>query len=93
MIGSFGLAICLRVIGSADILLDAYLGTDNFGELGCQLRISIQNDFLWDAIVWKDMLKIDLGQFLGPHGFLARDELYHLGTVMIGNSKDRVVSQ
>ena len=55
------LAICLRVVSNADILLDAYFSTDISGKLGCQSRVLIQNDLLWNTIVWKDLFKIDFG--------------------------------
>jgi hypothetical protein len=81
------------VISSADILLNAYFGTDVSSELRCQPRVSIGDDLPWDAIVWKDLFKIDFSQFLGSHSFLARNEYDRFGTVVVDNSKNGIISQ
>ena len=92
MIGPFRLTIHLEVISGADILLDAYFSTDVLGELRCQLWILVRNDLSWDSIMWEDLSKVEFGQFFSSHGFLAEDEYHCLGTVVVGNSKNGIIS-
>ena len=70
----FGLAISLGVIGGAYILFDIQNAAKFSGEVGGKAGVLVSNCFVGDAIVWENMLDIEVGDGGSGVHFMTGDE-------------------
>ena len=90
LIRSFRLAISLGVISGAYILFDIEDTAEFLREMRCEAGISVCDDFARGAIMWKDVLNIEVGDGGGGGRFMARDKNGSLRTVVICDGEDAV---
>ena len=74
LICSFGLAISLGVVGGAYVLCDVENTAEFLRKTGCETGISVRDDFTGGAVVWKDMLDVEIGDSGGGGRFVAGDK-------------------
>jgi hypothetical protein len=60
------------------------------GEVGGKAGIAISNDFAGGAIVWKDMLYVEVSDVGGSGGFATGDENGGFGAVVICDGEDTI---
>ena len=90
LIRSLGLAIRLGVISGADILFDIENAAKFLWEVRREAGISVCDDLAGGAIMWENMLNIEVGDGGGGGRFMARDKDGGLRTVVIRDGEDAV---
>ena len=74
LIRPFGLPVSLGVIGGAYVLFDIEDATKFLWEVGCETSIPVSDDFAGGAIMWEDVLDVEVGDGGGSGRFMAGDE-------------------
>ena len=74
LIRAFGLAVSLGVIGGAYVLFDVEDAAKFLREVGCETGISVCDDLAGSAIMWEDVLDVEVGDGGGSGRFMAGDE-------------------
>ena len=90
LIRSFRLAVSLGVIGGAYVLFDVEDATKFLWEVGCETGISVGNDLAGSAVMWKDMLNIEVGDGGGGGCLITGDENGRFRAVVVCNGEDAV---
>ena len=90
LIRSLRLAISLGVISGAYILFDVEDAAEFLREMRCEAGIPVCDDLARGAIMWKDVLNIEVGDGGGGGRFMARDKNGSLRTVVIRDGEDAV---
>ena len=90
LIRSLRLAISLGVISGAYILFDVKNAAEFLREMRCEAGIPVCDDFAGGAVMWKDVLNIEVSDGGGGGRFMARDENSSLRTVVIRDGEDAV---
>ena len=90
LICSFGLAVSLGVVGGAYVLFDVEEAAKLFWEMGCKAGIAVRDDLAGSAVVWEDVLDIEVGDGGGGGRFVTGDENSSLGAIVIRDGKDAV---
>ena len=74
LICAFGLAISLGVVGRADVLFDIEDVAKFLWEMRSEAGISVSNNFVGGAIVWENMLDVELSNGGGSGRLVAGNE-------------------
>ena len=90
LIRSFGLSVSLGVIGGAYVLFDIEDATKFFREMGCKAGISVGDDLVGSAVVWKDILDVEVGDGGGGGRFMAGDKKGSFRAVVVCDGEDTV---
>ena len=92
LIRSFGLAVSLGVVGGAYVLRDVEDTAEFLWEVGCETGIPVRDDLTGSAVVWKDMLDVEIGNGGGGSRFVAWNKNGSLRAVMVRNGENAVKS-
>ena len=90
LIRLFGLAVSLGVVGGAYVLCNIENAAEFFREVGCEAGVSVRDDLAGSAVVWKNMLDVEIGNSGGGSRFVAGNENGSFRAVMVGNGEDAV---
>ena len=74
LIRAFRLAISLGVVGRADVLFDIEDVAKFLWEVRSEVGISVSDNFAGSAVVWENMLDVELGNGGGGGRFVAGNE-------------------
>ena len=88
----FRLAVSLGVIGGAYVLPDIKDVAEFFWEVGREAGISVCDDFVGSAVVWKDMLDVKVSNGGGGGHFMAGDENGSFRAIVVCDGEDAVKS-
>ena len=92
LIRSFGLAVSLGVIGGAYVLFDIEDAAQFLQEAGRETGISVCDDFVGSAVMWKNMLDVKIGDGGGGGCFMAGDENGSFRAIVVCDGEDAVES-
>ena len=90
LIRSFGLAVSLGVVGGTYVLRDIEDAAKLLWEVRSEAGISVSDNFAGSAIVWENMLDVELGNGGGGGRFVAGNEDSSFRAVVVGDSEDAV---
>ena len=90
LIRPFGLSVGLGVIGGAYVLSDIKDATKFLQEVGCEMGVSVGDDFARSAVVWKDMLDVEVGDGGGGGRFMAGDKKGSFRAVVVRDGEDAI---
>ena len=90
LIRSLRLAISLGVISGAYILFDVENTAEFLREMGCEAGISVCDDLARGAVMWEDVLNIEVGDGGGGGRFMARDKNGSFRAVVIRDGEDAI---
>ena len=90
LICSFGLAVSLGVIGRAYVLFDVEEAAKFFREVGCEAGVSVCDDLAGGAVMWKDVLDVEISDGGGGGRFVTGDKNGSFRAVVICNGEDAV---
>ena len=88
----FGLPIYLGMVSSAQVLLDFELCTQLLEECGGEAWVPIRDDTLWESRIRENPVFVESSHSFCINCFVAGYEDHCLGTVMIGDCYDGVIS-
>src|SRR6266403_2087844 len=74
LVGPFGLSVCLRVVGGADVLFDVQVFTEFPHCSSRKSRVVVRDDLLGEAIVGEYVFAVEFGDSYGIDCFPAWDE-------------------
>ena len=74
LVSSLTSSIGLRVICCADDLMDIEKATEFCGEFGCEVDISVRNDFTGNAVMWDHVSGIEQCYSFGIDALRAGEE-------------------
>ena len=92
LIRSFGLAVSLGVISSAYVLFDVEEAAKFLWEVGCEVGISVCDDFAGSTIMREDVLDVEVSDGGGGGRFVTGDENGSFGAVVVCDGEDAVES-
>ena len=74
LVGAFGLAVGLGVVGGAYVLFDVEDAAELLQEVGSEAGIPVHDNFAGSAVVRENMLDVKVGDGRGGGRFVAGDE-------------------
>ena len=74
LIRAFGLAVSLGVVGGAYVLFDIEDAAKFLWEVRSEAGISVSDNFVGSAVVWENMLDVELSNGGGGGRFMAGNE-------------------